>query len=303
MGELQHLPAMVEEVVQFLDCRPDRTYVDCTLGGGGHAIEILKKSIPSGRLIGIDCDLSAIDKAKKRLETFQERVTIIHDNYINLGCILEGLKIEKVDGILFDLGISSFQVDSGERGFSFQLDSPLDMRFDQRTTLSAYHVVNKFPASEIKKIIKNYGEERFADRITRAIDKKRKVEPISTTDNLSQIIKYSVPKSYRWGRIHPATRTFQAIRIAVNDELNNFKKALYDSINFLVKGGRLCVVSFHSLEDKITKHFFKDLEKNNGPLAPAKFKILTKKPLIPKISETDMNPRSRSSKLRVVERL
>ncbi len=286
-----------------MDCRPAGIYVDCTLGEGGHAVEVLRRSHPSGRLIGIDCDGDAIEIAKKRLSVFRERVTIVHDSYVNLNAVLESLKIKEVDGILIDLGSSSYQLNSKERGFSFQVESPLDMRFDQRSGISAFELINKFPVHRIEDIIRQFGEERYAGRIARVISEKRGENPIFTTAELAGIIKYAVPRSYRFGRIHPATRSFQAIRIAVNDELGNLKVVLNEGINCLKKGGKLCVIAFHSLEDRIIKQFFKGLEKGLIPSVSDSFRILTKKPVIPQISEVNMNPRSRSSKLRVVLRI
>lgn len=303
MESYHHFPVMIDEVVQFLNCRTDGIYLDCTLGEGGHAFEILKRSSPTGRLVGIDCDFRQIEVALKRLESFQERINIVHGNYAHLGAILDNLHIKKVDGILLDLGISSCQLDSRERGFSFQLESPLDMRFDQKTKLSAYEVVNGFSVTKIKEILNQYGEERWAGRIAGAIDKKRNIQPISNTKELAEIIISAVPRSGRYGRIHPATRTFQALRIVVNNELDNLRKCINEGVDLLNKGGRFCIISFHSLEDRIVKHSFKNFGINNPPLNSAILKIITKKPIGPKKSEVAINPRARSSKLRVVERI
>lgn len=281
-----HIPVLVKEVIENLNPSPGKVYVDGTIGGGGHAREVLKKILPGGRLIGIDLDDEALKVAEENLGDFSEGLTLIKGNYSNLEKILQGLAIEKVDGILLDLGLSSFQLGAG-RGFSFNDMGPLDMRMDRTMELTAADIVNKFPEDRLAEIIWKYGEERMAKRIARSIVKAR---PIESARDLAQLIIRLYPKGPK--RIHPATKTFQALRIFVNDELNSLTKALEDGARILNPGGRFCVISFHSLEDRIVKDNFRHLEG---------LKVLTKKPITPGPEEIMRNPRARSARLRVAE--
>jgi 16S rRNA (cytosine1402-N4)-methyltransferase len=307
-----HKPVLLEEAVGSLCCRPGGTYVDGTIGGGGHAQAILEKTSPSGLLIGIDADEEALAEAERRLRPFGNRKTLIKGNFADIGQILKELHIEKVDGILLDLGVSSHQLESADRGFSFSLNAPLDMRMDRSRKLNAYDLINTFSVQELEKIIRGYGEETMAGRIVRAISEQRIKAPIRTTYELAQIIVQSVPSKFRRRKIHPATKTFQAIRIAVNNELANLHRAVSDGISLLHKQGRFCIISFHSLEDRIVKNIFRSWEK--GCICPPDIpictchrkpllKIITKKPIIPEVIERTNNPRARSAKLRTAERI
>ena len=311
-SNVEHLPVMVKEAVEYLNCHQDGIYIDGTLGSGGHSLEILKCSSPNGRLIGIDLDEDAITVAKNRLNHFQDRVTIIYDNFNNLGDIVRNLKVHEVDGILLDLGVSSIQLENEDRGFSFRLEGPIDMRMDKSSRLKAFDLVNSFSIPELEQILWNYGEERFGKRIARSIADYRKHKPISTTVELADIVSAAIPSRFRPKRIHPATKAFQAIRIAVNDEFRNLETAIQVGIDLLRKGGRFCVISFHSLEDRIVKQSFRLLER--GCICPpgmpecncqkeSEVKVLTKKPVLPSEDEIRENPRSRSAKLRVAERI
>ena len=293
--EVVHKPVLLRESVRLLTENGGKVYVDCTLGLGGHAKEILKQR-KEIFLIGIDKDEEAIQIAKENLKEFEGRFVIYKADFKDFDLVLEEEGIEKVDGFLFDLGTSMLQLKS-ERGFSFQIDAPLDMRMDKEQTLTAYKVVNQYPERELARIVKEYGEEKFAKRIARAIVLRRKKKPIETTGELVEVILSAVPEPYKHGRIHPATRTFQAIRIEVNKELESLKEALYKTPDYLNPKGRLVVISFHSLEDRIVKHFMKEKEKEGV------FKILTKKPITPSEEEVKENPASRSAKLRAAERV
>ena len=303
---------MLRESLEYLDCQSNGVYVDGTLGAAGHSLEILRHSAPNGRLIGIDWDNEALEIAIDRLKEFQDRVSIVRDNFKNIGSILENLKIDEVDGILLDLGVSSIQLENKERGFSFTIEGPIDMRMDRSSALRALDLVNGLSPSELQKIIWKYGEERFAKRIATFITDNRKIRPITTTTQLADIVTAAVPSRFHPKRIHPATKTFQAIRIAVNDELTNLDIAVHESTHFLRRGGRFCIISFHSLEDRIVKQAFRSLAK--GCTCPpdmpecncqeeARVRILTKKPVSPSHEEKRINPRSRSAKLRAVEKL
>jgi 16S rRNA (cytosine1402-N4)-methyltransferase len=292
----EHFPVLVEEVIEFLNPHPHGIYVDCTLGGAGHALKILKRSSPTGRLIGIDRDEEAIEEARKRLEPYEARITIIHGNFSDLGEILRDLNIGEVDAILLDLGVSYHQLIDGERGFSFQLEGPLDMRMDRTQGEPASKLINTLSQGELEGILRRYGEGRWARRIANAIVRHRQKNPILTTTQLRDIIFSAVLKPPR--RIHPATKAFQAIRIAVNDELNNLGKVIRDGIPLVKSGGRLCIISFHSLEDRIVKQAFRQYEK-----PPASITIITRKPISPSRGEISENPRARSAKLRVAERV
>lgn len=308
--EFKHVSVLLEETIEALNIKEDGIYVDCTLGGGGHSFEILKRLSSKGRLIGIDQDTCALEAAQKRLKDFSN-VTYVHSNFYNIEEILNNLKIEKIDGIMMDLGVSSYQLDEGERGFSYMKDAPLDMRMNRDDTLSAYEVVNDYSEQEIARVIKEYGEDKFAKRIAKFIIQRREKESIKTTGELVEIIREAIPAKFQ-KEGHPAKRTFQAIRIEVNRELQILNKAVEDSIKHLNKGGRIAVITFHSLEDRIIKNKFKQLE--NPCTCPADFpvcvcgkkpyvKIITKKPIEPSEEEMNTNSRSKSAKLRVSERI
>jgi 16S rRNA (cytosine1402-N4)-methyltransferase len=300
---------MVKEVVEWLATVRQGTFVDCTVGLGGHARSLLEKIGPSSKLIGIDADAEALEKARHALAKWKERVILIRDNFRNLGSILHGLGVEEVDGILFDLGMSSAQVDDPSRGFSFYREGPLDMRFDHRQSLTAAEIVNRYAEKEIVRVMREFGEERFAGRIASAIVRRRRESPITSTGELAELIEGVLGR--RRGAIHPATRSFQALRIAVNQELKSLGEALPQSIMALKPGGRLLVISYQSLDDRAVKQTFREFEK--GCICPpsvpecrcgqvSEVKILTRKPVRPSIEEVQRNPRSRSAKMRVCQR-
>jgi len=293
--EVIHRPVLLKESVDLLTGNGGRIYVDCTLGLGGHAKEILsrRKDI---FLVGLDRDEEALELARENLKEYEGRFVLYKANFADLDLVLKEEGIARVDGFLFDLGVSMYQLKS-ERGFSFQIEAPLDMRMDKSQSLTAYRVVNEYSEKKLAEIISKYGEERFAKRIAKAIVKRRKEKPIRTTLELAEIISSAVPPSYRYGRIHPATKTFQAIRIEVNKELENLKVALEKTPQHLNLKGRLVVISFHSLEDRIVKRFLKEMEKEGI------FRILTKKPITPSEEELKQNPASRSAKLRSAEKI
>lgn len=308
--EFNHKPVLLEETISALDIKEDGIYVDCTLGGGGHSSEILKRLGQKGRLIGIDQDKDALNAASKRLEQYKN-VTYVHDNFYNIDKILDELDIENVDGVLMDLGVSSYQLDNIERGFSYMRNASLDMRMDTDQSLTAYDVVNKYSLDEIFKIIKNYGEDRFSRRIAKFIVESREKAPIETTFQLVDIIKKAVPMRFQ-NDGHPAKRTFQAIRIEVNRELSILDRAVEDSVKHIKSGGRLAIITFHSLEDRKIKVKFKELQ--NPCTCPPDFpicvcgkvpviKIITRKPIIPTEDEREKNSRSRSAKLRIAEKI
>lgn len=294
---MKHIPVMVEEVMDLLRCEPGRTYVDGTLGGGGHAEEILKRTDPDGVVIGMEWDQKAIDEAEKRLKPYGSRAKIFRENFIHLSEILKTVKIESVDGILLDLGLSSIQLEREERGFSFRGVGPLDMRMDERKDCTAADLVNGLPLAELERILFEYGEERWARRIARAIVSERGKKSIQTTVALSKIVYGAIPKRFQSRRIDPATRTFQALRIRVNEELENLREMLESGWKVLRKEGRMCIISFHSLEDRMVKEAFRRLERGGM------MRILTKRPLTPSEEEQKKNPRARSAKLRCAERL
>ena len=300
-----HIPVLVEEVMTLLRCEPGRTYVDATLGEGGHTLEILRRTAPSGTVIGLDWDEETIYEAKKTLIPFGERVKIFRENFIHLPELLGEMKVEQVDGILLDLGLSSFQLEKGERGFSFLKEGPMDMRMDQRLDQTATYLVNHLSADELKDILYKYGEERWAKRIARAIVRERERNSIETTQRLRAIAHHAIPRRYHPRKIDPATKTFQALRIKVNDELENLRKVLDTGWRLLRKGGRMCVISFHSLEDRMVKEAFRKLERggDEGPSPGPVLRIVTKKPVTPSQEEQRRNPRSRSAKLRCAERV
>jgi 16S rRNA (cytosine1402-N4)-methyltransferase len=291
---LQHIPVMVEEVMTFLKCEPGRTYVDATLGGGGHALEILKRTAPDGVVIGMEWDEEALSEAKKELVPFGERVKIFRENFIHLPDLIQA---ESVDGMLLDLGLSSFQIEKEGRGFSFKGEGPLDMRMDQRMGQTAADLVNHLSLEELENILFHYGEESWAKKIAKAIVLEREREPIETTQILRKIVYRAIPRRFHSRRIDPATKTFQAFRIKVNDELENLRKILGMGWTLLKKGGRMCIISFHSLEDRMVKETFRKLE------SEGEVHVLTQKPVTPSEEERRRNPRSRSAKLRCAERV
>jgi 16S rRNA (cytosine1402-N4)-methyltransferase len=307
-----HTPVMLEKVLQSLRCKPGGIYVDGTLGGGGHARAILENTAPDGLLIGIDRDDDALLESEKRLQPFGQRKILIKGNFADIGEILTNLNIRKVDGILLDLGVSSHQLDTADRGFSFSLDAPLDMRMDQSSRYSAYDLVNLSPEKELRQVIRDYGEEPMAGRIARAILAKRVSAPIRTTIELADVVCRAVRRQGVRKKVHPATRTFQAIRIAVNQELSNLSTAMDAGIDQLGQGGRFSIISFHSLEDRIVKETFRSWEGRCQcpPGLPvcqcqreAKLRVLTRKPLRPEADESETNPRARSARLRTAEKI
>jgi 16S rRNA (cytosine1402-N4)-methyltransferase len=294
-----HEPVLVEEILFWLQCKPGGVYVDCTLGYAGLAARLLDRTAPDGILVGIDRDAAALAESRMRLREVAHRVHFRHGNFCDLKALIIGSGVSRVDGVIFDLGVSSPQLDRAERGFSFREDGPLDMRMDQREGRTAADLVRDLPETELADLIYQLGEERYSRRIARAIMQARMQGVIATTWQLAAVVERAVPASYRHGRIHCATRTFQALRIAVNRELDVLEPALRDAVDILAPGGRVCAVSFHSLEDRIVKHTFRALA--NGP--EASVRVLTKKPVIASENERNRNPRSRSAKLRVVERI
>lgn len=307
MTEFSHIPVMLEECIDALCIKSDGVYVDGTLGGAGHSVHIAEKC---GHLIGIDRDVAALNASKKRLLGFN--VTYVNDNYVNIDGILDNLGIDKIDGALLDLGVSSYQLDTPERGFSYRYDAPLDMRMNTNDAVSAYNIVNEYSCAQLEKIFFEYGEERFSKAIAAKIIEKRSEKPIKTTFELAQIIKSSIPFKTRKDEKHPEKRVFQAIRIAVNDELSKLGTAIESFCRRLNPGGRLAVITFHSLEDRIVKTTFNSLAK--GCICPKEFpvcvcghkpeiKIITKKPILPTGAELAANSRSASAKLRIAERI
>lgn len=306
-----HETVLKEEAVQGLNIKPDGIYVDCTLGGGGHSERILQELSEKGKLIAFDQDDTALEHAKSRLASYQDQVIFVRSNFRHLKRELIQLNYTKVDGFLFDLGVSSPQFDEAERGFSYRFDAPLDMRMDQTQPLTAYEIVNQWPYEEIVKIISRYGEEKFAKQITRKIEKAREISPIETTFQLVEIIKDAIPAPARRKGGHPAKRTFQAIRIAVNDELHAFEQALNDCIDLTASKGRIAVITFHSLEDRICKQVFKKRSSNEQvprdlPIIPKEMMpeltLITRKPIIATDEELEKNPRAQSAKLRIAEK-
>lgn len=309
---MKHVSVMPLEVIKFLDCKSGGIYVDGTLGGGGHAELILQASSPAGRLIGMDWDEDALFAAKKRLKDYAERIILVRENFADIKRVTEELNIKMVDGILLDIGVSSYHLEMPDRGFSFRFDAPLDMRMDKRQEKTAYSIVNGSSLQKLEGILREYGEERWARRIAMSIVEKRRYGPIYTTKELSDLVSSAIPKRFHPKDIHPATRTFQAIRIAVNDELSNLKQAIDDSTDLLAPRARMVIISFHSLEDRIVKESFRRLEK--GCICPddfpkcvcgikPKLKIITRKPITPSLEEISKNPRARSAKLRAAERI
>ena len=309
--EFKHYSVLLGECIDALAIKPDGIYVDGTLGMGGHSEQIAKR-LNGGRLISVDRDERAIARAGARLAPYMDRITLVHSNFRELPRILRELGVEKVDGMLFDLGVSSPQLDESERGFSYMADAPLDMRMDESESLSAWHVVNQWPADRLRRILWDFGEERYAPRIADAIVRRREQNPINTTLELVDVIRGAMPAAALREKQHPAKRSFQAIRIAVNDELEAVSELLENASEFLAPGGRLAVISFHSLEDRIVKNAIAARER--GCTCPREFpvctcgfvqtlKSVTRKPILPSQAELDENPRSRSAKLRVAEKL
>ncbi len=309
--EFKHTSVLLHETVDGLDIRPDGIYVDATLGGGGHAFEVCRQLGNKGRFIGIDQDAAAIEAAGARLSSFGERVTIVRSNYCEMRLRLRELGIDKVDGIMIDLGVSSYQLDTAERGFSYRMDAPLDMRMDQRQRLTARDIVNDYSEMDLFRVIRDYGEERFAKNIAKHIVAEREKHPIETTGQLVEIIRHSIPMKMQKTSGHPAKRTFQAIRIELNHELDVLRDSLDDMVDLLNPGGRICVITFHSLEDRIVKSCFQRLE--NPCICPSNFpvcvcgrvskgRVVTKKPILPGKEELENNSRSKSAKLRIFER-
>jgi len=294
-----HVPVMLTEVLDYLKLKPGQVIVDATLGTGGHAVEILKRIVPNGKLIGIDRDESSLAICRERLVDFKDNMQFVHANFVDLDQVLVNLGIEKIDGIVFDLGISSYQLHDAQRGFSFQEEGPLDMRLDKSSYISAYDLVNNLNENEISQLLWNFGQERWHNRIAHLLVQERRDEPIATTKQLANLVMRAIPHRYRKShyRIHPATRTFQAVRIAVNRELEILESAVKKAVDILRLQARICVISFHSLEDRVIKHTFRAL-KSDGLID-----IVTAKPLIPGMSEIETNPSSRSSKFRVAERI
>lgn len=307
--EFKHYSVLLEETIEQLQVRPDGIYVDGTLGGGGHANEVCRR-LTTGHFYGIDQDDAAIEAAGKRLEGYGEKVTIIRDNYCNMKAALAGYHVEKVDGIVLDLGVSSYQLDTEERGFSYRFDAPLDMRMDKRSSLTARDILNGYSETELFHIIRDYGEDQFAKNIAKHIVRARQEKPIETTFELNEVIKAAIPAKMRQNG-HPSKQTFQAIRIECNKELDVLKNSLDEFIDMLNPGGRLCIITFHSLEDRIVKAAFR---KNENPCTcPPEFpvcvcgkkskgRVITKKPILPGVEELEENSRSKSAKLRVFQR-
>jgi 16S rRNA (cytosine1402-N4)-methyltransferase len=293
----QHIPVLVEEVMNLLRCEAHKTYVDATLGGGGHALEFLKRTSPDGIVIGIDWDEEAIAEANRALASFGERIKIFRENFVCLPGLLKALSISEVDGILLDLGLSSLQLGKEERGFSLRGEGPLDMRMDQRIDRTAADLLDGLSLQELESTLQEFGEERWTKRIAMAIVHEREKKPIGTTKELRQIVHRAIPGRFHSRKIDPATRTFQAFRIRVNEELENLRSILETGWTFLKTGGRICVISFHSLEDRIVKETFRRLGRDGV------MRGVTKKPIIPSEEEKRRNPRSRSAKLRCAERM
>lgn len=309
--DFKHVSVLLKETIDGLNINPDGIYVDGTLGGGGHAYEVCKHLSAKGRLIGIDQDSEALEAARERLSEFEDKVTMVRSNYCEIDTILKDLDIDKVDGIVLDLGVSSYQLDNLERGFSYKADAPLDMRMDTRQMITASDVVNNYSENELYRIIRDYGEDRFAKNIAKHIVMARKKKPLTTTGELSEIVKESIPMKFQAKGGHPAKKTFQAIRIEVNNELKVLKESIDTMIEHLNPGGRICIITFHSLEDRIVKTKFRENE--NPCTCPPDFpvcvcgkvskgKVITRKPIIPSEEEIVNNKRAKSSKLRIFER-
>ena len=308
--EFKHKSVLLNETIDGLNIKPDGIYVDGTLGGGGHAYEVCRRLGEKGSIVGIDQDAAAIEAASARLKDFGEKVTIVRSNYCDMKSKLHELGIDKVDGIVLDLGVSSYQLDTAERGFSYREDAPLDMRMDTRQKMTARDIVNDYTEADLYRVIRDYGEDKFAKNIAKHIVQARAVKPVETTAELSEIIRASIPMKFQKKSGHPAKRTFQAIRIELNRELDVLRDSLDDMIDLLNPGGRLCIITFHSLEDRIVKSAFRNNE--NPCTCPPDFpvcvcgkkskgSIITKKPILPSEEELEYNSRSKSAKLRIFE--
>lgn len=310
--EFKHASVLLNETIDSLNIKPDGIYVDGTLGGGGHSLEICKRLGDGGRLIGIDQDLDAIAAATERLKDYQDKVTIVHSNYQDIDSVLRGLSIGGVDGIVLDLGVSSYQLDNVDRGFTYREDTPLDMRMDQTQPMTARDIVNDYSEMDLFRVIRDYGEDQFAKNIAKHIVRARADKPIETTGELNEIIKAAIPAKMRQGTGHPSKKTFQAIRIELNHELDVLEQSLDTMIQWLNPGGRLSIITFHSLEDRIVKTIYR---RNMNPCTcPPSFpvctcgkvsmgKVITRKPIVPSEQELEDNKRAKSSKLRVFERI
>ena len=308
--EFKHKSVLLNETIDGLNIKPDGIYVDGTLGGGGHAYEVCRRLGEKGSIVGIDQDAAAIEAASARLKAFGEKVTIVRSNYCDMKSKLHELGIDKVDGIVLDLGVSSYQLDTAERGFSYREDAPLDMRMDTRQKMTARDIVNDYTEADLYRVIRDYGEDKFAKNIAKHIVQARAMKPVETTAELSEIIRASIPMKFQKKSGHPAKRTFQAIRIELNRELDVLRDSLDDMIDLLNPGGRLCIITFHSLEDRIVKSAFR---KNENPCTcppdfpvcvcgkKSKGSIITKKPILPSEEELEYNSRSKSAKLRIFE--
>lgn len=290
-----HIPVLQKEIIQYLDPKPNENFIDCTMNGGGHALAILEKTAPDGKLLGMDWDREILRFPAKQAK-LKARLKLVNDNFVNLKEVVKKEKFGKAQGTLLDLGLSSWHLEESGRGFSFLRNEPLDMRYNPENPITAEKILNYWSVQEIEKILKDFGEERFAREIARSILKFRQSRPLKTTFQLLEIVKTATPNWYQQKRVNPATKTFQALRIAVNDELKNLEKVLPQALDVLKPGGKIAIISFHSLEDRIVKSFFREKEKENL------LKILTKKPVIPQKEEVKINPRSRSAKLRVAQK-
>ena len=310
--EFKHVSVLKNECIEGLQIKSSGTYVDGTFGGGGHAMEVISRLNGNGRFIGIDQDQDAVENGRAKLEPYKEKAQLVRDNFSNIISIMKDLHIVAVDGILLDIGVSSYQLDTGERGFSYMHDAELDMRMDQRNPMTAKRMIAEYSEKELANIIKDYGEERWATRIAQFIVAERKIKPIETTGELVEVIKKAVPKGARKDGPHPAKRTFQALRIAINNELGILEQAIEDMAGLLAPGGRLCIITFHSLEDRIVKQTFHRLE--HPCTCPPEFpvcvcgkkpsiRVITRKPILPSEEELEFNPRARSAKLRILEKL
>ena len=309
--EFKHVSVLLQETVDGLNVKPDGIYVDGTLGGGGHSYEVCTRLGAKGSIIGIDQDEAAIEAASIRLKDFGEKVTIVRSNYCDMKSRLHELGIDKVDGIMLDLGVSSYQLDTADRGFSYREDAPLDMRMDQRSEMTARDIVNDYSEMDLYRVIRDYGEDKFAKNIARHIVRERAKRPIETTGELTEVIRHAIPMKFQKKTGHPAKRTFQAIRIELNRDLDVLRDSQDDMIDMLNPGGRLCIITFHSLEDRIVKSAFK---KNENPCTcPSDFpvcvcgkvskgRVITRKPILPSEEEMEVNSRSKSAKLRIFER-
>ena len=309
--EFKHQSVLLEETINNLNIQPDGIYVDGTLGGGGHAFHVCSRLSEKGRFIGIDQDAAAIEAAGERLRPFGDKVTIVRSNYSDMKQVLQSLGVSGVNGIVLDLGVSSYQLDTAERGFSYRENAPLDMRMDQRQEKTARDIINGYSEMELYRIIRDYGEDKFAKNIAKHIVRARQEKPVETTDELTEIIKAAIPMKFRAVGGHPAKRTFQAIRIELNQELEVLRGHLKEMVELLDDGGRICIITFHSLEDRIVKNIFRKCE--NPCECPPSFpacvcgkksmgKVITRKPILPSEEELEINPRAKSAKLRVFER-